>query len=94
MALKTCALKLYLKFKVDPSSMRARTGCSDSWNIHQGLLVNSRSTVDFYRTRFKYDSVLCMKVLAEPELLSLFYMFSKNLSASVSLQNNLMGFIC
>lgn len=72
--------------------MRARTGCGDSWNIHQGLLVNSRSTDDFYRARFKYESVLCMKVLAEQELLSLFYRLSKNLSVSVSLQNNLMDF--
>lgn len=38
-------------------------------------------------------SVLCMKVLTEQELLSLFYVLLKNLSASVSLQNNLMDFI-
>lgn len=34
-----------------------------------------------------------MRVLAEQELLPLFYILTKNLSASVSLQNNLMDFI-
>lgn len=75
--------------------MRARTGCSDSWNKHQGLLANSRSIDDFYRARLKYESGLCVKVLAEQNLLFLFYILSIcTISASVSLQNNLMDFTC
>lgn len=37
---------------------------------------------------------VCVKVVAEQKLLSLFYVLSNNLSVSVSLQNSLMDFVC